>query len=46
MHVDFVPLAGVTGDSPAVEAYIVFGFAFGPGGTHKEIHAPASSQSR
>jgi hypothetical protein len=45
-HLDFVPLFGTTSDSPCVEAYIIFGFDFGPGGSHKETRAPASAQSR
>lgn len=46
MHLDLVPLFGTTRDSPVVEAFIILGFDFGRGGSHKGIHAPASSQSR
>jgi hypothetical protein len=45
-HLDLVPLFGTTGDSPVVEAFIVFGFDFGPGGGRSGGHAPASSMSR
>jgi hypothetical protein len=46
IHIDFVPLVGTTGDSPRVEAFVVFGFDFGPNGNHRESYAPASSQTR
>jgi hypothetical protein len=45
-HLDFVPLLGTTCDSPRVEAFVVFGIDFGPGGSHSGPRAPASSQSR
>ena len=43
-HLDVVPLFGVTGDSPHVEAYVVFGFDFGPG--NERGIAPKSLQSQ
>lgn len=46
MHLDLVPLFGTTSDSPVVEAYVVFGFDFGPGGNHAGILTPTSSRSR
>ena len=46
IHLDIVPLFGTTHDSPAVEAFIVFGFDFGPNGNHSNTYIPASSQSR
>jgi hypothetical protein len=45
-HLDLAPLFGTTHDSPAVEAFVVFGLDFGPGGNHSQILAPTSSQSR
>ncbi len=45
-HLDLVPLIGVTSDSPRIEAFVVFGFDFGPSGNHTKNHAPASSMSR
>lgn len=45
-HLDLVPLLGTTGDSPRVEAFIVFGIDFGPGGSHHFPRAPASAQTR
>jgi len=45
VHLDLVPLVGTTGDSPRVEAFVVFGFDFGKGGKH-EAYMPASSQAR
>ena len=45
-HLDLVPLFGTTHDSPVVEAFVVFGFDFGPGGSHAGAHAPASSRSK
>jgi hypothetical protein len=44
-HLDIAPLFGTTGDSPALEAFVVFGIDFGPGGNH-QVLAPTSSQSR
>ena len=46
MHLDLVPLFGLTQDSPRVEAWIVFGFDFGSGGNHNEGRGPTSSMSR
>jgi hypothetical protein len=45
MHLDLVPLFGVTSDSPRVEAWVVFGFDFGRDGNHTVL-APTSSRSR
>ncbi len=44
-HLDLVPLLGIGNDSPALEAWIVFGFDFGPGGGH-EILSPTSTRGR
>jgi hypothetical protein len=44
-HLDIVPLFGVTGYSPHVEAWIVFGFDFGPG-NEQSVRAPVSLQSQ
>lgn len=44
-HVDFVPLAGLTSDSPHLEAWLVVGFDFG-GGSEKSSSAPVSQRSR
>ncbi len=40
-HLDIVPLFGTTSDSPAVEAYVVFGFDFGTGKSEPK-YAPSS----
>ena len=40
MHLDIAPLIGCTHDSPAVEAYLVFGIDFGT--AKKEHYKPAS----
>jgi hypothetical protein len=45
-HLDFVPLIGTTGDSPRVEAYLIFGFDFGRGESADRGYNPASSRSR
>ncbi len=44
-HVDLVPLAGLTSDSPHVEAWLVIGFDFGSG-SEKSVTAPVSQRSR
>jgi hypothetical protein len=44
MHLDFVPLFGTTHDSPAVEAFIIFGIDFG--GNGKGRYSPASLRSK
>ena len=45
-HFDLVPLFGTTHDSPIVEAFIVFGIDFGPGGNHEQVRGPVSSKAR
>ncbi len=45
LHLDLVPLFGTTSDSPLVEAWVVFGFDFGPGGNHRVL-APTSTRGR
>ena len=45
-HLDVVPLVGLTSDSPHVEMWIVFGYDFGSGSSHKEVLAPVSTRSR
>lgn len=42
-HLDIVPLFGVTGDSPHLESWVIFGIDFGPGNEHHA--APKSLQS-
>ncbi len=42
-HVDLAPLAGLTDDSPRVEAWAVAGFEFGPGPQKKSVQAPIST---
>lgn len=44
-HLDLVPLFGVTGDSPHIEAYFVFGYDFGPGNNRVPM-APVSTRSQ
>lgn len=44
-HLDLVPLFGVTDDSPKLEAYVVFGFDFGPG-NERGPRAPTSTRSQ
>ncbi|HUK82690.1 MAG TPA: hypothetical protein VLZ12_08690 [Verrucomicrobiae bacterium] len=44
-HLDVVPLFGVTGDSPNVETWIVFGIDFGPG-HERASAAPVSTSSQ
>ncbi|MBI1853640.1 MAG: transporter [Planctomycetes bacterium] len=41
-HLDFVPLAGIGGDSPQIETYIVFGWDFGY--ASKSVEAPTSTR--
>jgi hypothetical protein len=42
-HVDLAPLAGLTDDSPRLEAWAVAGFEFGPGSEKKAVQAPIST---
>jgi hypothetical protein len=44
IHLDLVPLFGLTGDSPRLESFVVLGFDFGSGG--REVEPPVSSRSR
>lgn len=46
MHLDLVSLFGATPDSPVVEAYVVFGYAFGPGSDSKALLVPTSTRAR
>lgn len=46
MHLDFVPLFGVTDDSPRVEAFIVFGFDLWTAKKDGGGYQPASTRSR
>ncbi len=41
-HLDVVPLAGIGGDSPQIEAYVIFGIDLGP--ETKSVQAPASTR--
>ena len=43
-HLDLVPLFGVTGQSPHIEAFLVFGWDFGPG-NNRPGYAPISTQA-
>ena len=45
-HLDVVPLVGLTSVSPHVEMWIVFGYDFGSGSSHKEVLAPVSARGR
>jgi hypothetical protein len=45
-HLDLVPLFGTTGDSPHVEAFLVFGIELGSGPQGNEIQAPVSVRAR
>ena len=45
MHVDLVPLFGVTTDSPRIEAWLVVGFDFDLGSQSKGSYAPVSTRS-
>jgi len=44
IHMDFVPLIGLTKDSPQVEAWFIFGLDFGKGGNENKLK-PISTQS-
>ena len=44
MHLDLLPLFGVTGQSPHIEAWVILGYDFGPGNEQK-AYAPVSLQS-
>jgi hypothetical protein len=44
-HIDIVPLFGVTGDSPHVEAWLIFGFDFGRPG-ERAGYVPVSTKSQ
>jgi hypothetical protein len=44
LHLDLVPLIGLTNDSPRVETYLIFGYDFGK--KSGEHFAPASNRSR
>jgi hypothetical protein len=46
IHFDLVPLFGTTGDSPRVEAYLVFGIEFGSGAESKQTTVPTSTRAR
>ena len=46
LHLDLVPLFGLTDDSPRVEAYVVLGIDLGRQTSRQQIHAPASARSR
>jgi hypothetical protein len=47
MHLDIVPLIGVTHDSPRVEAFVVFGFDFWkPASDSNKGYNPASTRTR
>jgi hypothetical protein len=46
VHVDLVPLFGLTHDSPKVEAYVVVGIDLGPKKSEDRGVNPASSRSR
>jgi hypothetical protein len=46
MHLDLVPLFGTTHDSPAVEAFVIFGIDLGRGTKSSEVLAPASVRGR
>ncbi len=45
-HLDIAPLFGLTGESLRVDAFIVFGIEFGPGGPSATAQAPVSSRSQ
>jgi len=42
-HIDLAPLAGLTDDSPRLEAWAVVGFEFGGGAAQKSVQAPIST---
>ncbi|MEO8438972.1 MAG: hypothetical protein ABI540_02005 [Spartobacteria bacterium] len=46
MRFDVAPLFGVTKDSPDVQFFAVFSYAFGGGGGEREAEAPASTRNR
>jgi len=46
VHVDFVPLFGLTGDSPTLEAYLVVGIDLGPSPEAHFGRSPTSLRSR
>jgi hypothetical protein len=46
MHLDVVPLVGVTHDSPRLEAFVIFGFDFWKPSDHGDGYAPASTRAR
>lgn len=41
-HIDIVPLIGMTGDSPRVESFVIFGIDFGPGRNKEHGYKPAA----
>ncbi len=45
-HLDVVPLFGLTGDAPTMEAIVVFGIEFGAESTDHGAAAPASMRGR
>lgn len=46
MRFDIAPLVGVTKESPDVQVFAVFSYAFGGGGGESEAEAPASTRNR
>jgi hypothetical protein len=46
VHIDLVPLFGLTEDSPRVESFVIIGIDLGPSSNQPEVHAPASLKSR
>lgn len=46
LHLDFVPLLGVTRNSPRVEAYVVFGIDLWEPRSERGAYAPVSTDSR
>ena len=46
IHLDLVPLMGVTHDAPRVWAWVVFGIDFGPGRNKAGPTTPVSTRSR
>ena len=46
MRFDVAPLFGATKDSPTVQFFAVFSYAFGGGGGEREAEAPASTRNR
>lgn len=45
-HLDLVPLFGLTSESQRVDAFVVFGVDFGPGGESQKPRAPISTRSQ